>query len=146
MSILFFNQEVLKISSSLVTFYCVCAQLLSCVRLSVTLWTAARQAPLSVGCSRQGYWSGLPFPPPEGLPNPRIEPASPVSPVSAGGFFTMRASWEAHVSSMPKKKGPALATACHVRPPLCRFVNYADVRFLGFSCCWSFSSAFVSFA
>ena len=49
------------------------------VPLFVTLWTAARQAPLSMGFSRQEYWSGLPRPPPEDLPNPRMEPVSPVS-------------------------------------------------------------------
>ena len=40
---------------------------------SMTLWTAAPQAPLSMGFSRQEYWSGLPFPPPRDLPNPGIE-------------------------------------------------------------------------
>ena len=46
-------------------FQCVrvCAQLLSCVQLFVTPWTAAQQAPLSMGFPRQEYWSGLPFPP-----------------------------------------------------------------------------------
>ena len=42
-----------------------------------TLWTVAHQAPLSIGFSRQKYWSGLPFPSPEGLPDPGIEPRSP---------------------------------------------------------------------
>ena len=50
------------------------------VRLFVTLGTVARQAPLSMGFSRQEYWSGLPFPPPADLPDPGIKPASPVSP------------------------------------------------------------------
>ena len=40
-------------------------------------WTAAYQAPLSMGFSRQEYWSGLPFPSPGDLPDPRIEPGSP---------------------------------------------------------------------
>ena len=40
----------------------------------------ARQAPLSIGFSRQEYWSGLPFPPPGDLPDPGIETASSVSP------------------------------------------------------------------
>ena len=44
---------------------------------SATLWTAARQAPLSVGFSRQEHCSGLPFPSPEYLPDPGTEPASP---------------------------------------------------------------------
>ena len=52
-------------------------KVLSCVRLFVTPWTAAYQAPLSVGFSRQGYWSGLPFPSPGHLPNPGIEPGLP---------------------------------------------------------------------
>ena len=44
---------------------------------SVTPWTAAHQAPLSMEFCRQGYWSGLPFPSPEDLPHPWIEPGSP---------------------------------------------------------------------
>ena len=40
-------------------------------------WTAACQAPLSMGFSRQKYWSGLPFPSPGHLPDPGIEPMSP---------------------------------------------------------------------
>ena len=43
------------------------------VRLCVAQWTVASQAPLSVGFSRQGYWSGLPCPPPGDLPDPRME-------------------------------------------------------------------------
>ena len=42
----------------------------------------------SKGLFRQEYWSGLPFPTPGDLPNPGTEPASPVSPARAGGFFT----------------------------------------------------------
>ena len=47
---------------------------LSCVQLFATAWTAACQSPLSVGFSQQGYWSGLPFPPPGDLPDPGVEP------------------------------------------------------------------------
>ena len=50
---------------------------LSRVRLFVTPWTVARQAPLSTGFSRQEYWSGLPFSPPGDLPDPGIKPRSP---------------------------------------------------------------------
>ena len=57
---------------------------LSRVRLSVTLWTVAHQAPLSMGFSRPEYWSGLPFPFPENLPNTGIEPVSLTSPALAG--------------------------------------------------------------
>ena len=52
-------------------------KLLSRVQLFATLWTVAYQASLSVGFSRQEYWSGLPFPSPGDLPNPGIEPRSP---------------------------------------------------------------------
>ena len=50
---------------------------LSCVQLFATPWTVAHQAPLSMGFSRQEYWSGLPFPFPGDLPDPGIEPRSP---------------------------------------------------------------------
>ena len=48
----------------------------SCPTLA-TPWTVAHQAPLSMGLSRQEYWSGLPFSSPGDLPNPQIEPGSP---------------------------------------------------------------------
>ena len=48
-----------------------------CVRLFVTLWTVAYQAPPSMEFSRQEYWSGLPFPSPGDLPDPGIKPGSP---------------------------------------------------------------------
>ena len=50
---------------------------LSHVRLFATPWTIAYQAPLSMGFSRQEYWSGFPFPSPGDLPNPGIERRSP---------------------------------------------------------------------
>ena len=50
---------------------------LSRVRLFATPWTVAYQVPLSMGFSKQEYWSGLPFPSPGDLPDPGIEPASP---------------------------------------------------------------------
>ena len=49
----------------------------SCVRFFVTLWTVARQASLSMGFSRQEYWSGLSFPSLGNLPKPRIKPGLP---------------------------------------------------------------------
>ena len=48
----------------------------------------AHQAPLSMEFSRQEYWSGLPFPTPGDLPDPGMEPGTPVSPALAGGLFT----------------------------------------------------------
>ena len=55
------------------------AQLFSRVQLFVTPWTVALQDPLSMGFSRQEYWSGLPCPPPGDLPDPGIEPESLMS-------------------------------------------------------------------
>ena len=52
-------------------------KLLSRVRLFDTPWTVSYQAPLSMGFSKQSYWSGLPFPSPGDLPKPGIEPGSP---------------------------------------------------------------------
>ena len=76
----------------------VCLCVLSCfsrVWLYVTLWTVAHQAPLSIGFSRQEYWSGLPFPPPGNLPNPGIEPTSLASLALTGRFFTTNVTWKA---------------------------------------------------
>ena len=82
-------------------FHLCCAGLsrFSCVRLFATLQTVALQASLSMGFRRQGYWRGLPCPPPGDLPDPAIKPASLMSVVLAGVFFTTRATWEAHLPS-----------------------------------------------
>jgi len=66
------------------------------VWLFVTPRTVAHQTPLSMIFSRQEYWSGLPFPSPEDLPNTGIKPASLRPPALAGRFFTTSATWEAH--------------------------------------------------
>ena len=66
------------------------------IQLCKTPWTLSLQAPLSIGFSKQEYWSGLPCPPPGDLPNPGIESASLMSPAWAGRFFTTSATWEAH--------------------------------------------------
>ena len=62
------------------------------VQLFAMLWTIAHQALLSMGFSRQEYWSGLPHPPPGDLPEPEIKPVSLMSPVLAGGFLTTSAT------------------------------------------------------
>ena len=54
------------------------------VRLFVTPWSAALQAPLSTGFSRREYWNGLSCPPPGDLPDPVIKPVSPVAPELQG--------------------------------------------------------------
>ena len=66
----------------------------SCLTLA-TPWTVARQAPLSMGFSRQEYWSGLLFPYPGDLPDLTIKPTSLISPILAGRFFATRVTWEA---------------------------------------------------
>ena len=66
----------------------------SCAQLCVILQTAACQAPLSLGFSRQEYWNGLPCPPPGDLPDPGIKPTSLMSLELAGRFFTTGATWE----------------------------------------------------
>ena len=84
------------------------------IRLFVTLWVVARQAPLSMGFSRQDYWSGLLRPPPGDLPDPGIEPASLMSLALAGGFFTTSTTWEAWEASgqnMPIE-GSVLSVEC----------------------------------
>ena len=60
-----------------------------------SLWTVALQILLYMGFFRQGYWRGLPFPPPGDLPDLGIEPVSLTSPALAGGFFAISATWEA---------------------------------------------------
>ena len=61
--------------------------MLSRVQLFSTPWIVACQAPLSMGLSRQEYWSGVPFPPPGDLPDPGFK-----SPALAGRFFTTGAT------------------------------------------------------
>ena len=74
---------------------CMRAKLLSHVQLCATPWTVARQVPLSMGFSRQEYWSGLSFLTPGYLPDPGVEPSSLMSPALAGGLFTTSAIQEA---------------------------------------------------
>ena len=77
---------------------CMCACMLSHfshVQLFVTPWTTAHESPLSMGFSRQEYWSGWLCPPPGDLPDPKMEPKSFMSPALAGSFFTTSPTWEA---------------------------------------------------
>ena len=74
------------------------------------LQVVAHQAPLSMGFSKQEYWSGLTFPSPGDLPNQGIQPMSLISLELAGGFFTTSTNWEAR-------------TLVNVIPN-CRFSNY----------------------
>ena len=82
------------------------------VQLFVTLWTV---------CSLPGYWSELPSPPPEDLPDSGVNLASLMSPALAGGFFTTNATWEAQINyiSIKKKKKDWLLqkNGCPGHPP-----------------------------
>ena len=71
------------------------------------------QAPLSMGFSRQKYWSGLSCPPAGDLPNPGIKPTSLKSPALAGGFFTTSATWEAPLPGLEQCKSVG---ECKVQP------------------------------
>ena len=63
--------------------------MLSRVHLCVAPGTVAHQASLSMKCSRQEYWNGLPFLPPRDLPDPGIKPVFPVSPALADRFLPL---------------------------------------------------------
>ena len=71
----------------------------SCVWLFVTPWTVACQSSLSMGFSRQEYWSGMPCPPPGDLPDTGTGPGSLTSPPLAGWFSTTNATREAWLTS-----------------------------------------------
>ena len=62
--------------------------MLNCIRLFATLWTVTHHAPLSMGFTRQEYWSGLPCPPPGDLPDLGIKPMALQPPALAGRSFT----------------------------------------------------------
>ena len=95
--------------------------------LVVTAWTVARQAFLSMEFSRQEYWSGLPFPSPEELPNPGIEPWSPASQADSIPFELQGISLEVDGKCLcPSVIGNALGK--------CQLVvdRYSDSSFLIF--------------
>ena len=68
-------------------------------RLFAILWAVTYQAPLSMGFSRQEYWSGLPCPPSGNLPDLGMEPTSLKSPALEGRFFSTSTTWEGRGSS-----------------------------------------------
>ena len=92
-------------------------QLLSCVRLFATLWTAARQAPLSMGFFKQEHWRGLPFPPTGGLPDSGSESSVFCASSIASGFFTVEPSGKpiSHVYYVQEKKKKKAANACWLK-------------------------------
>ena len=92
---------------------CVCVYRYVCVLsrfspvlLFAALWTVALQAPLSMGVSRQEYWSGLLSPPSGDLSDPVIEPVSPESAYSAGDLSSIPGS--------ERSSGEGMATHCSI--------------------------------
>ena len=77
---------------------CVCVCVCTVMSSSATQWTVAHQALLSMGFSRQEYWSGFPCPPPGDLPNPVIEPLSLMLPALADRFFTTASPGKYHIT------------------------------------------------
>ena len=113
--ILFFNVY------SFLNIYFNCFKLLpawscfSCVQLFATLWTIAQQTPLSMGFSRQEYWSGLPYPPSADFPDPGIEPMSFMSPELADVFFTIGTTWKPKHAHAKQAQMPHLRSVTIVR-------------------------------
>ena len=87
----------------------------SCPTLGIP-WTVACQAPLSMGFSRQEYWSGLPFPSAGDLPDPGIEPRS--SALQADDLPTVTSEAQQHVLGMGNKN-----LVLEFKPQLCRIIT-----------------------
>ena len=79
-------------------YCCCCSVTRSCLTLCDPVDYSLPGSSIHMGLLRQEYWSGLPFPSPEDLPDPGIEPAFLPSPALAGGFFTIWATREAHLT------------------------------------------------
>ena len=81
----------------------------SCIWIFATPWTVAYQAPLTMGFSRQEYWSGLLCPPAGDLPESGIKPMSLMSPTLAGRLFTTSIPSQGTRSHMLQLKIPYMA-------------------------------------
>ena len=82
---------------------------------SATLWTASRQAPLSMGFFRRGYRSGLPFSPPGDLSDSGIKRGSPASSLLAGGFFAAEQPGKPSALVLPNEELLQLSRVSRVR-------------------------------
>ena len=100
------------------------------VLLCVTLWTVARQAPLSMGFTRQEYWSGLSYPPPGALPHPGIKPVSPA--LQADSLTT-------DPPGKPEKMLLVLKLICRLNILGLRSVQASAVAARGFNSCASWA-------
>ena len=103
-----------------------------------TLWTVARQTPLSVGFSRQEHWSRLPCPPPGDLPDPGIKPLSLMSPALDGGLFTTSATcYTLHTNSFSvpsSSKFPLVPQLPTSQPANPVFISAEETPVLPFFC------------
>ena len=108
---------------------CVCAcYSLNHAQLFATPWTVAHQSPLSMGFSRQEYWSGLPFPPPGDLANPRIEPKSPA--LQADSFLSEPPGKLSFCLLRPKWAGARTRPARLLRPRLWKSLEQSKLLFI----------------
>ena len=89
---------------------------LSCVRLFVTPWTVAYNAPPSVRFSRQEYWRGMPYPPLGDLPDPGIEAGSPAVSRIVGRLFTIGATRTLDLRSSDQFSSVAQLCPIHCNP------------------------------
>ena len=111
---------------------------LSRVQLFATLWTVAYQAPLSMGFSRQEYWSGLPFPSPGDLPDAGIEPGSPAFQADALAseppiYNVVLLSSDSVISTYTHTHIYYICCCCSVAQSCLTLCNPADCRTPGFS-------------
>ena len=112
------TKRVADLSSRIRVLLWMCCAVLSRfshVQLFATPGTVAHQASLSMGFSRQEYWSGLPCPPLGDLPNPGIEPVTLTSPALADSFFTTSTTWEALALDTQKLICHETATSLQIR-------------------------------
>ena len=100
---------------------------------SVTPWTVIHQVSLSMGFSRQEYWSGLTCLSPGNLPDPGMEPTSLISPALAGGFFITSATWEIQL-------GVGLSFICFLFVLLSVFSLFFSLFIKQKTPIWNFSS------
>ena len=120
---------------------------LSRVRLFVTPWTVAYQAPPSMGFSRQEYWSGVPFPSPGDLPNSGIEPWSPTWQANALTWEPPGKPYSVALLVKSSKPGWFWCTpSCRIRAPAVRsclfwWPHYSSILCLQLIVCWNFFSS-----
>ena len=94
-------RQASSFSTPVYTYLLSCARVLSCVQVFATQWTIAHLAPLTKGFSRQEYWSVLPFPAPEDLPDPGIKTEVTCISCIVRWILYHHASWE-----LPRLKEP----------------------------------------